>query len=180
MENVLKGIPKVIVYLDDIFISGADKAEHLQLLEQVLARLDKAGLKLKKAKCEFLVSSVTYLGHKIDTEGLHPIEEKVNVVKDAPVPKNVHELKAFLWLISYYSKFLPNMATVLAPLYRLLQKTVKWSWSDSEQQAFQKSKELLTSSRFLVHFNPKLKLMLACDASAYGLGVVLAHKYPIG
>ena len=94
MENVLKDIPKVIVYLDDILISGADKAEHLQLFEQVLACLDKAGLKLKKDKCEFLVSLVTYLGHKIDAEGLHPIEAKVNAVKDAPVPKNVHELKA--------------------------------------------------------------------------------------
>ena len=66
----------------------------MQLLEQVLARLDKAILKLKKDKCEFLVCSVTYLGHKIDAEGLHPIEEKVNAVKDAPVPNNVHQLKA--------------------------------------------------------------------------------------
>jgi len=104
----------------------------------------------------------------------------VNAVKDAPIPKNVHQLKAFLGLISYHSKFLPNMATVLALLYRLLQKSVKWVWSNSEQQAFQKSKDSLTSSRLLVHFNPKLKLMLACDASAYGLGVVLAHKYPNG
>ena len=51
MENVLKGIPKVIVYLDDTLISGADEFEHLQLLTQVLSRLDKAGLHVKKGKC---------------------------------------------------------------------------------------------------------------------------------
>ena len=72
------------------------------------------------------MSSVTYLGHRIDADGLHPVTEKVNAIKDTPSPQNVHELKALLGLLSYYSKFLPNMSTVLAPLYRLLQKSVKW------------------------------------------------------
>ena len=66
------------------------------------------------------MSSVTYLGHKIDADGLHRVPEKVNAIKDAPCPQNVRELKAFLGLSSYYSKFLPHMSTVLAPLYKLL------------------------------------------------------------
>ena len=180
MENVLKGIPKVIVYLDDILISGADEPEHLQILEQVLIRLDNAGLRVKKEKCEFLVPSITYLGHKIDANGLHPLLEKVKAVEDVPSPQNIHELRAYLGLISHYSKFLPNMPTVLSPLYKLLLKSTKWCWSDKANKAFQDSKKLLTSSSLLVHFDPKLKLTLACDASAYGIGVVLAHKYPNG
>ena len=64
--------------------------------------------------------------------------------------------------------------------YHLLQKSVKWQWTDSEQKAFAASKDLLLSSQLLVHFDPKLKLTLAVDASAYGLGAVLAHKYPNG
>ena len=72
------------------------------------------------------------------------------------------------------------MSSVLSPLYQLLQKSAKWKRTDSEHKAFVASKELLSSSRLLVHFDPKLKLTLAVDASAYGLGTVLAHKYPNG
>ena len=73
------------------------------------------------------------------------------------------------------------MSTVLSPLYQLLlQKDVKWRWISDENNAFLASKDLLTSSSLLVHFNPKLKLMLACDASAYDIGAVLAYKYPNG
>ncbi len=72
------------------------------------------------------------------------------------------------------------MADVLAPLYKLLRKEVRWRWSACEKEAFQASKNLLTSSTFLVHFNPDLPLVLMCDASAYGIGAVLAHRMPDG
>ena len=72
------------------------------------------------------------------------------------------------------------MSTVLAPLYRLLRKDVPWQWTNQEEKAFVASKDLLTSSQLLVHFDPKLKLILACDASAYGVGAVLAHQLPDG
>ena len=70
------------------------------------------------------------------------------------------------------------MSTVLSPLYQQLLKDVKWRWTADENLAFSASKNLLASSFLLVHFNPKLKLILACDTSAYGIGAVLAHKYP--
>ena len=146
----------------------------------MLGRLEKAGLRARKEKCQFFVPSVTYLGHKIDAEGLYPLPDKVQAIQEAPTPRNVQELKAYLGLLTYYSKFLPNMATVLSPLYHLLQKDTKWQWTANERKAFLASKDLLTSSSLLVHFNPDLKLVLACDASAYGLGTVLAHKYPNG
>ena len=164
------------MYLDDILLSSATESDHLKLIDQVLERLEKAGLRARKDKCQFFVPSVTYLGHKIDAEGLHPLPDKVQA-RDAPFPTNVHELKG---LLTYYSRFLPNMSIVLSPLYHLLQKDVKWQWTVNENSAFLASKDLLTSSSLLVHFNPNLKLTLACDASAYGIGAVLAHKYPDG
>ena len=72
------------------------------------------------------------------------------------------------------------MSTVLSPLYRLLQKDVKWRWTADKNQAFLAFKDLLTSPSLLVHFNTKFKLALACDASANSIGTVLAHKYPDG
>ena len=180
MESVLLGIPRVIVYLDDILVSGATEAEHLQTLDQVFDRLEKAELRVREDKCEFMVKSVSYLGHQIDAKGLHPLSDKVQAVKDAPSPQSVQELKAYLGLLSYYSKFLPDLSMVLAPLYRLLRKDTSWRWTKEEMKAFQASKDLLTSSPLLVHFDPQLKLILACDASAYGVGAVLAHQMPDG
>ena len=103
MENVLQGIPNVIVYLDDILLSSPTESDHLQLLDQVLDRLDKAGLRARKEKCQFFVPSVSYLGHKIDGEGLHPLPDKVQAIQEAPSPTNVQELKAYLGLLTYYT-----------------------------------------------------------------------------
>ena len=122
MENVLQGIPCVIVYLDDILVSGATEAEHLPTLDQVFDRLEKAVLRVHKDKCEFMVKFVSYLGYQIDVDGLHPLSDKVQAVRDAPSPQSVQELKAYLSLLSYYSKFLPDLSTILAPLYKLLRR----------------------------------------------------------
>lgn len=169
----------MIIYIDNILITGANE-EHLKTLSLVLDHLEKAGFRARKSKCQFMVPSVSYLGHLIDQLGLHPLQEKVKAVKEAPSPKNVSELKSYLGLLTYYSKFLPSMADVLAPLYKLLRKDVQWQWTDAEKKAFQASKDVLTSDSLLVHFNPDLDLVLMCDASSYGIGAVLAHRVPDG
>ena len=84
--------------------------------------------------------SVTYLGHRIDEKGLHPLAGKVEAIRSAPTPKSVPELKSYLGLLTYYSKFFPNMSTTLFPLYRLLQKDSPWVWEDAQQKAFKNQK----------------------------------------
>ena len=180
IESILQGIDGVVVYLDDILITGVTKEAHLKTLDEVLSRLDRAGLRVKKSKCEFLKSSVTYLGHRIDADGLHPLSDRVRAVKDAPTPNSVSKLKSYLGMLTYYSKFLPNLSTLLNPLYKLLKKDVEWKWGDTQAKSFTASKDLLTSDKCLTHFDSTLELTLACDASAYGLGAVLSHKMPDG
>ena len=180
MEGLLHGVPNVVVYLDDILITGKDEAEHMSVLSQVLDRLDQAGLRAQLSKCKFMAESVVFLGHRIDEQGIHPVREKVRAIQEAPMPRNVSELKSYLGLLTYYSKFLPNMADVLAPLYTLLRKDVEWRWSEVEQHAFENSKKSLTTQTLLVHFNPNFPLILMCDASSYGIGAVLAHHMPDG
>ena len=175
MEGLLGNISGVIVYLDDVLITGKTDEEHLKTLDTVLTRLKEAGLRLKKMKCSFMADSVTYLGHRIDAQGLHPLQEKVEAIQQAPPPKNVSELKAFLGLLTYYNRFLCNLSTVLSPLYRLLRKDVRFKWTQAEEQAFGKAKDLLTSSKLLVHYDPQAELVMAFDASPYGIGAVLAH-----
>ena len=148
----------------------------MQSLEEVLKRLSQAGLRAKKNKCLFMASSASYLGHKIDAEGLHPLPDKLEAMKSAPTPTNVTELKSYLGLFTYYGKFLPNLSTQLEPLCRLLAKDVKWKWGKPQDKAFEHSKNMLVSSQLLVHFNLELPLILACDTSTFGIGAVLAHR----
>ena len=94
---------------------------------------------------------------------------------DAPQPTKVSKPKSFLRLISYYAQFLPNLANLLAPLYKLLQKNQRWHWSTEQDKAYKGAKHLLTTSEVLTHFDSSKPLCIACDASPYGVGAVLSH-----
>ena len=123
---------------------------------------------------------LVFLGYQINVKSLHPVAEKVRAVQEARDPRNVSELKSYLDLLTYYSRFLPDMATVLNLFYNFLRKAVPWRWTACERRAFAASKELLVSSQVLVHFDSKFELVLACDASACVVGVVLSHCKPDG
>ena len=180
METLLGDIPKVSVYIDDLLVSGESEEEHLKTLGRVLTRLQEAGLKLKRSKCSFMVSTVEYLGHVISEKGIRPTEEKTKAIVNAPTSQNVTQLKSFLGLLNYYGKFLPHLASVLAPLYTLLTKSTPWHWGKEQNQAFRTAKEHLISAKVLTHFDPGKKLLLACDASPYGVAAVLSHQMEDG
>jgi len=114
MEGLLGDIPNVHVYLDDILVSGSSRSEHLLTLEKVLSRLEQSGMRLKESKCKFMLPSVEYLGHHISAQGIQPTEEKRRAIVNAPSPQDTTQLKSFLGLVTYYGKFLPHLADVLA------------------------------------------------------------------
>ena len=175
MESLFGSIKNCVTYFDDLYITGRTDAEHLQTLEHVLKICSEKGLSIRKEKCEFLQEKVTFLGYILDKNGLHPLPEKIRAIKEAPKPRNVHELKSFLGLINYYSKFVRNFSTMLSPLYALLSKNVLWHWGAKEQAAFQNAKDAMSSDRILIHFDPQKPIVLICDASPVGIGAVLSH-----
>ena len=94
MDQILLGVENCVCKQDDILIGGNDWQENLRILADVLDRLHKYNLHLKLPKCEFLKPEVVYLGLRISAEGLQPVEEKINAVKQAPAPQNVSELRS--------------------------------------------------------------------------------------
>ena len=111
MVQLLQGIPMTATYLDDVSVSGCTVEEHHNNLRQVLDRLRDAGLRLRKEKCSFMLPSVTYLGHTIVAEGIHPTKDKLLAVQNAPSTSNVGQLRSYLGMLNYYRKFMPNLST---------------------------------------------------------------------
>ncbi|XP_014667918.1 PREDICTED: uncharacterized protein K02A2.6-like [Priapulus caudatus] len=176
IENLLAGIPRTAVYLDDILVSGASKEEHQANLKEVLRRLTEAGLRLKKNKCCFGMTSVQYLGHQVSKDGLATLDNRVIAIVAAPKPKDVTQVRAFLGMLTFYLRFLPHLASTLEPLHRLLKKGYVFSWGTDQDRAFNVAKELLRKAPVLTHYDVHKPLLLTCDASAYGVGAVLAHE----
>ena len=125
------------------FDSGKNKQEHDQRLEQVLQCLKYISSNL------FSQTEVEYLGHCVDSTGIHPTE-KVKAIKDAPVPTDASQLRAFIGLMNYYGKFIPHISTQLASLYELLEKDQIRTWSEECEATFCKCQALLTCDAVLV------------------------------
>ena len=176
MNQLTSDLPGVAVYLDDILISGKTAEDHLNNLRRLLKRLNDRGLRCRIQKCVFAQDSVTYLGHTISRDGISK-GPKADAVTKMPAPSNVSQLRSFLGSVQFYNKFLPDLSTISEPLYHLTEKHTKWKWEESQQNAFQKLKQMLTNKTVLAHFDPSCPVGISCDASESGVGAVLFHRY---
>lgn len=185
MEKTLAGIPGVGIYLDDIIISAADETTHLRRLRQVLTRIRRNGFRIQKKKCEFGKSSIDYLGFVVDQHGRHTSPSKTAAIERMPAPTNLAELRALLGFINHYAVFLPQLATRLSPMHRLLRKDDKgkfpaFKWSPECEKAFAEVKKSLLSPLMVHHYDPTLPIVVSADASPFGVGAMLAHRLPDG
>lgn len=178
IENLLRDIEGVVIYQDDITVTGKNFQEHLKNLKLVLKRLQEAGLTLNSNKCSFFQEKISYLGFTIDKHGLSKNTERIESILNAPIPKDVHELRAFIGMVNYYSKFVNQFANLMIPFYKLLQKGVTFNWNDECQRTYELIKKYISSDQILVHFNPDLPIILSTDASNYAIAGVLAHEFP--
>ena len=174
MDTVLSGMAGVTCRVDDILVTGYTTEQHIQRVEEVARRLADAGFHCKWDKSEFLKERVKYLGYEISREGVKACRSKVETLAKAPYPTNLQELIAFLGAVQYYSRFIPQMSTLVEPLNRL--RTAKeWKFDVEEQHSFDELKKILMSNQVLTFYDPDLPLRVDCDASSYGLGAVLSH-----
>lgn len=177
LVTVLQGLPNVANYLDDIILWGQTQTEHDHTLKAVIQRLQDAGLKLNQSKCQFNKTSLRFLGHMVNAQGIQPDEDHLSAILHAPAPKDAPQLRSFIGLLSWYNKFIPNFATVVEPLRACIRQGSDFVWSEEAQQSFDAVKKLLIDSPALSLFDPDLPTVVSTDASDYGLGAVLAQVH---
>ncbi|XP_058816399.1 uncharacterized protein K02A2.6-like [Topomyia yanbarensis] len=180
ISQILQGIPGVSVFLDDVKITGPDDETHLRRLREVLKRFQEHNMRVNLTKCEFFADSIQYCGYVIDSQGIHKMLQKVEAIQKMPRPENRDQVRAFLGLVNYYGRFMKSLSTKLYPINNLLKDKIPFVWTDDCEKAFEWVKAEMQSDRMLVHYDVNLPLVLATDASPYGVGAVLSHIYPDG
>ncbi|RWS03567.1 gag-pol fusion protein-like protein [Dinothrombium tinctorium] len=178
MDNVI-GKAKMkfaIVYIDDILIYSKTLEEHLNHLDYILSRIEKANLRLAADKCEFLKEKITFLGHEISAKGIQPSKDKVHKVLSFRRPRTPRQVQQFLGLVNFYRKFIPNLSKIERPLRKLTFKDAEFKWTDDCEAAFKLLKKILCSEPILAHFDDDKEPILKTDASNEAIGVVLAQE----
>ena len=177
MDRVLAGFhwETCLFYLDDIIVFAATWEEHFACLRQVFERLRHAHLKLGGEKCTFAAKEVSYLGHRVTSEGLLPVPTLLMAIQEIGTPKNATEVRSFLGLAGYCWRYVKNFTAIAGPLHTLTRKDAVFHWSPECQQAFDRLKTLLTTSPITAFLDFNLPFLLYTDASTAGLGAILAQ-----
>jgi hypothetical protein len=169
----------VVVYFDDILIFSRNFSEHLQHIRQVMEVLRFESLFINLKKCTFAQDSVLFLGFIISAQGISVDSSKIQAITDWPIPTNVHDVRSFHGLASFYRRFIKDFSAIMGPIIECT-KVGSFSWSPAAQQAFEVIKSKLTETPVLKLPDFAQPFEVACDASHVGIGGVLSQqRHPI-
>ena len=177
MELVLAGMDSksCLVYINDIIVFGDTEQSHLKNLKEVFQRIRTAGMKLKPRKCCLALDEVVFLGHKVGKNGVQPDPANVEKVRNWPRPRKADELKSFLGLAGYYSRFVPGFSDLVRPIREAAEKKGGLEWTDELCESCDAIKQKLTSSPILALPTCLGKFKLETDASNTAVGAVLTE-----
>ncbi|GJU11885.1 putative reverse transcriptase domain-containing protein [Tanacetum coccineum] len=126
----------VIVFIDDILIYSKDKTEHEEHLKAILELLKKEKLYAKFSKCEFWIPKVQFLGHVIDSRGIHVDLSMIESIKDWASPMTPTKIRQFLGLVGYCQRFIEGFSKIAKSMTKLTQKGIKFDWGEKEEKCF--------------------------------------------
>ncbi|SPC63742.1 uncharacterized protein UHOD_11315 [Ustilago sp. UG-2017b] len=170
----------VVVYLDDFLIFSDMEKEHVQHVIEVLTRLRSKHLFAKLSKCEFHTTTVEFLGYVIKPTGVEMGPEKVQTVKEWPMPGSIHDIQWFLGFTNFYRWFIAHFTHIAKPLTSLVKPTEwfkKFELSEEAQQVFHKLIQAFTTAGVLRHFNYHLPTGLETDMSDFAIAGVLKQGH---
>ena len=179
IDQVLRGLHCSYAYLDDVLIASASPEEHEHHLRSVLERLQEHGIVINLAKCEFGVPRLQFLGHHVNRHGIQPLQERVQVIRQFPLPQSQRKLREFLGLVNFYHRFIPHCAHILQQLNDMLsadRDTKVLSWSDDALAAFTAIKDALADTSLLYHPKADSPTCIMTDASDRAVGAVLQQQ----
>jgi len=136
----------------------------------------------RPSKCIIGTPEVEFCGHIIGHGRVRPVKSKVDLILNWPRPTNVHEVRQFLGLASYYRRYIRHFARICVPLFTLLQegdaevrkkKFRKIEWNASCEDAFLQLKRLLTEEPVLLQPDTTREFFIETDASNWAIGCVL-------
>ena len=165
----------VIAYMDDILIYTETVEEHVPLVRRVMERLRKARLCFSIKKSRFHQREVEFLEYKISDRGISMTSTKVEEIRAWSMPVKVVDVQSFVGFANFYRRFKKGFSKIAKPLTDLTKKGIKWTWTPSCQDAFDKLKEMFTTGSILTHFDDTRPTKLETDASDFGLGAVLSQ-----
>ncbi|GJY03762.1 putative reverse transcriptase domain-containing protein [Tanacetum coccineum] len=166
----------MIIFIDDILVYSKNKKEHEEHLKAILKLLKKEELYAKFSKCEFWIPKVQFLGHVIDSQGIHVDPIKIESIKDWASLKTPTEIQKFLGLAGYYQRFIEGFLKIAKPMTKLTQKKVKFVWGDKQEATFQLLKQNLCSAPILTLPEGSKDFIVYCDALIKGFGAVLTQR----
>ena len=156
MDNTIQGIQGSFCFLDDILIvSKGSVTKHNEIVDNVLSRLDKKGFTLKISKCEFSKTKLVWLGFEIDETEVRPKHSEMQAVMALQPPKSLKQLRSFMGILNYMSRFIPNLQKHTEPLRPSLKadNKEKFIWSEEANNAFQKILELIAKIQKMHHYD---------------------------
>ena len=142
--------------------------------------MKEAKLQLKAGKCNFAEQEIVWLGFKLTSSGISPINTKVQGISDKLRPTNLKELRSFLGAVNQFNRFVPDLATICFPFRSILKRDAEWNWNEEHESAFKKVNAEVKKVAELTHFKKKKPLRIICDANKQGLGAVLQQKEDMG
>ncbi|GJY21230.1 putative reverse transcriptase domain-containing protein [Tanacetum coccineum] len=155
----------VIVFIDDILIYSKSKEDHEEHLKIILGLLKKEKLYAKFSKCDFWLDLVQFLGHVINSKGIHVDPSKIEAIKNWGAPTTPTEVRQFIGLAGYYLRFIEGFSLIAKPLTKLTQKNKKYDWGEDEEEAFQMLKKKLCSASILALPEGSEDFVVYCDVS---------------
>ncbi|KAL5510796.1 hypothetical protein EMCRGX_G006398 [Ephydatia muelleri] len=182
LQGVLHGVEGIAVVADDILVFGTGNTEeearlsHDARLIKLLERAREVNLKFNQEKLRLHLTELAYIGHHLSKDGIKPDPNKVAAVRNMPQPRTVQDVRRFLGMCNYLSRFMPTLSKTSEPLRHLLEEGMEFRWTDAERKAFEELKQLISADQLLRFYDVRKPVVIQCDASREGLGATLLQE----